>query len=156
MITRCQPLLGTLAEVTVPDEAAAALAPAFGPIAHVHSRMSFHEPSYLAKLLAAMPGQTVAVSRETVAVLSTALDLYDATDGLFDVTIGRQLVRTFEPVQADQRGYCILDDIHVRIGQRVLIGTSRCPSAEISCVSNAGPAPCQCRIRPEQSRQPNL
>lgn len=132
MITRCQPLLGTLVEITVPDEAAAAVAPAFDAIAHVHALMSFHEPaSDLAKLRAAMPGHTVAVNRETVAVLRTALDLYDATNGLFDVTIGRQLVRggflpreglghisRFKGTSAD---IAILDDVHVRIDQRVLI-----------------------------------
>ena len=132
MITRCRPLLGTLVEITVPDEAAAAIGPAFDAIAHVHARMSFHEPaSDLAQLRAAMPGQTVEVDRETVAVLRMALGFFEATNGLFDVTIGRQLVSSrflpkeglghlsrFNGTSAD---IAIVDDTHVRIGQRVLI-----------------------------------
>ncbi|WP_337847896.1 FAD:protein FMN transferase [Sphingomonas sp.] len=132
MITRCRPLLGTLVEITVPDVATAAIAPAFDAIAHVHARMSFHESgSDLGRLRAAMPGEMIAVDRETIAVLRMALAFYEATDGLFDVTIGRQLVSSrflpkdglghlnrFNGTSAD---IAIVDDTQVRIGRRVLI-----------------------------------
>ncbi|MFX6941407.1 FAD:protein FMN transferase, partial [Acinetobacter baumannii] len=80
---------------------------------------------------AALPGHSVAVGRETVAVLRMALALHRATKGLFDVTIGRQLVSSgflprdsvehlgrFRGTSAD---IAIVDDTHVRIGRRVLI-----------------------------------
>lgn len=132
MITRCRPLLGTLVEITVPGDAAAAIAPAFDAIAHVQARMSFHEPaSDLARLRAAQPGQAVVVDRETVAVLRMALAFFEATDGLFDVAIGRQLVGSrflpreglgnlnrFNGTSAD---ISIVDDTHVQIERRVLI-----------------------------------
>lgn len=132
MITRCRPLLGTLVEISVPDGHDAAIAPAFDAIAHVHARMSFHEPtSDLAKLRATQSGQTVEIDRETVVVLRVAVALYEATGGLFDVTIGRQLVASrflpkeglghlgqFNGTGAD---ISVVDDTNVRIDRRVLI-----------------------------------
>lgn len=93
MLTRCRPLLGTFVEVTVPNEAASAVDAAFAAMAHVHARMSFHEEeSDLARLRRALPGTVVKVGRETVDVLQAAGDLYRASGGLFDVTVGRELV----------------------------------------------------------------
>src|SRR5690606_2576418 len=67
---------------------------AFDAIAGVQRRMSFHEEgSDLGRLRRAAPGATVEVAPETVDVLRLALDLYRRSDGLFDVTIGRELVR---------------------------------------------------------------
>lgn len=132
MITRCRPLLGTLVEITVPDEAAAAIASAFDAIAHVHARLSFHEPaSDLARLRDAPAGEIVEVDRETVAVLRMAIAFFGATDGLFDVAVGRALVRNrflprggiihlsrFPGTTAD---IDILDDNHVRCLRGTLI-----------------------------------
>lgn len=94
MITRCRPLLGTLVEITVPDASAHAVDAAFDIIAHIHARMSFHErASDLARLRTARAGETVAVAPETVIVLRQAIAFHDASDGIFDVAVGRALVR---------------------------------------------------------------
>lgn len=94
MLTRCQPLLGTLVEITVPEAAAGAIDGAFATIAHVQARMSFHAgDSDLAMLRIARPGQAVEVAPATIEVLRTALELHRETNGLFDVTVGRELVR---------------------------------------------------------------
>lgn len=132
MITRCRPLLGTFVEITVPQSHALAIDAAFAAMAHVHDRMSFHEPgSDLARLRAAPAGAVVAVDRETVAVLRVARTLYEATDGLFDVAIGRELVRdgflpddgigSLERFEGDGADIAILDEMHVRLRRRVLI-----------------------------------
>ena len=93
MIRRARPWLGTIVEIACDD--LPAIEAGFAAIAHAHARMSFHEAtSDLAALRDATPGSVVAVNAQTVQVLRFALDLYCATDGLFDVTIGRQLVAT--------------------------------------------------------------
>lgn len=94
MLTRCQPLLGTLVEVTVPEASAGALGSAFAAIAQVQAHMSFHAAdSDLALLRNSRPGEAVEVAPETIEVLRIALKLYRETKGLFDVTVGRELVR---------------------------------------------------------------
>lgn len=132
MITRCRPLLGTFVEITVPRDQAEALGAAFEIIRHIHQCMSFHEAgSDLYRLRVANRGETVEVDRETVAVLRMAVALHGATNGLFDVAVGRQLVRSrflprdgvvhlgrFRGTTADIE---IVDDRHVRLAQRVLI-----------------------------------
>lgn len=132
MITRCRPLLGTMVEITIEDHDALAIDAAFAAIGHVHARMSFHEPiSDLARLRAVPAGEVVEVDRETVAVLRIAIAFHDATDGLFDVAVGRALVSTrflprdgitdlnrFPGTTADIE---LLDDRHVRCRQGVLL-----------------------------------
>jgi thiamine biosynthesis lipoprotein len=124
--------LGTFVEITVPEKHEQAAEQAFAAIAHVHNRMSFHESSSdLARLRAAIPGKPVKVDRETVAVLRMASELHLATGGLFDVAVGRTLVRNnflpregvihlnrFAGTTADIE---ILDDDHVCCHRRVLI-----------------------------------
>ena len=132
MITRCRPLLGTMVEITVEDHDFLAIDAAFAAIGHVHARMSFHEPtSDLARLRAVPAGEIVEVDRETVSVLRVAIALHDATHGLFDIAVGRALVRArflprdsttplnhFPGTTADIE---ILGDHHVRCRQRVLL-----------------------------------
>ena len=132
MITRCRPLLGTFVEITVPVGDEAAADHAFAAVEHVHRAMSFQEGgSNLARLRAATPGEVIEVDAETVKVLRLALDLFHATDGLFDVTTGRQLVRAgflprdgivrltaFPGTSADIE---VVDDHHIRLARRVLI-----------------------------------
>jgi thiamine biosynthesis lipoprotein len=129
---RCQPLLGTLVEISVPAESAPALDGAFAAVRRVHRRMSFHEPdSDLARLRAAPARETVEVDPETVAVLRLASDLLAASGGLFDVTVGRALVgsgflprlgiadlRDFPGTMADVE---IVGERHVRCRRRMLI-----------------------------------
>lgn len=95
LLTRCRPLLGTFVEITVSQDEAALVDDAFAAIARVHELMSFHsDDSDLARLRLARPGSAVEVAPETVMVLRSALELHAATAGLFDVTVGRQLVRS--------------------------------------------------------------
>lgn len=132
LLTRCRPFLGTFVEVTVPGEAASAIDAAFAAIAHVQARMSFHEEdSDIARLRRAPPGEAVTVARETVDVLRMAGDLHRASGGLFDVTVGRELVRGgFLPsprgmpctgARGDGGDIEILDEVRVRCMRPVLI-----------------------------------
>lgn len=132
MITRCRPSLGTFVEISLPDGNEQAAEQAFAAIAHVHRRMSFHESgSDLARLRDATPGKQVKVDRETVAVLRMAIELHHATSGLFDVTIGRTLVRSGflprgETIRLDHfpgttRDIEIVDTHHVRCHRPMLI-----------------------------------
>lgn len=132
MITRCQPWLGTLVEITIPSRQSGMIGAAFDIVSHVHRRMSFHEQdSDLARLRSADAGEVVTVDRETISVLRMARAFHDATSGLFDVSIGRALVRgrylpraglahlaRFSGTTADIE---ILDDTHVRCRRRTLI-----------------------------------
>lgn len=132
LVSRCQPLLGTLVEVSVPATAAGSIDAAFATMRHVHRLMSFHEAgSDLARLRQAPAGSVVTVDAETVVVLRLALDLFHRTRGLFDVTIGRELVRSgFLPRAGigDLRNFTgsgkdieIVDDRNVRCHRRMLI-----------------------------------
>ena len=91
VVRRCRPWLGTFVEIAA--DSVDAIEAGFAAIAHVHARMSFHEAgSDLARLRNAAAGDIVAVDCETVAVLRLAARLFQESNGLFDVTIGRQLV----------------------------------------------------------------
>lgn len=91
---RARPWLGTLVEIALPTDEAAGFEVAFDAIARVHRLMSFHEASSdLARLRKTRPGDVATIAPETAEVLSCALDLHIRSDGLFDVTVGRRLVR---------------------------------------------------------------
>ncbi|MDE2623678.1 MAG: FAD:protein FMN transferase [Betaproteobacteria bacterium] len=129
---RCQPLLGTLVEVSVPAASAAAVDAAFAAIRHVHQHMSFHEQdSDLWRLRVQPAGASVAVDPQTVDVLRLARELHSTSGGLFDVTVGRELVgsgflpragiadlRDFPGGMADLE---IVDEEHVRCQRPMLI-----------------------------------
>lgn len=132
LTTRCRPLLGTFVEITVPESFGIAIDAAFAAIAHIHDRMSFHEPtSDLSTLRRAVPGQTVTVDRETVAVLRMAIALYDATDGLFDVAVAPRLVQSgflpkdgigrLEEFDGTAADIVIEDDAHIHLKRRILL-----------------------------------
>jgi thiamine biosynthesis lipoprotein len=82
-------------------------------------------------LRAATPGEVVAVSTDTVAVLRSAVEFHEATDGLFDVAVGRALVAAGFLPRADNRHLArmtgitadinIVDDTHVRCRKPMLI-----------------------------------
>jgi FAD:protein FMN transferase len=132
LVRRARPLLGTIVEVAVDPGHSDAIDLAFDAIRHVHNRMSFHEESSdLAALRSAPAGSLVPVDVHTVAVLRIAQDLHRASGGLFDVSIGRQLVKTrflprlgiphlgrFTGGAADIE---IVDDRHVRCHRPMLI-----------------------------------
>jgi len=132
MITRCRPLLGTFVEITAPAEARMAIDAAFAAVQHVHDRMSFHdERSDLAHLRHAEPGEIVEVDPETVSVLKLAVALHDATHGLFEVGVGRELVRSgFLPrngivrlsrFSGDTSDIAIVDGTHLHCLRPILI-----------------------------------
>lgn len=132
LVRRAQPWLGTIVEIAVPKTSVDMVDAGFAAIRHIHERMSFHSAtSDLARLRSAAVGQTVAVDPLTVDVLAIAADLHKATDGLFDVAIGRALVRdgflpgefigTFEAFDGKATDIVLLDTQHVRCDRRVLI-----------------------------------
>ncbi len=93
-----RPLLGTVVSIRVTTEASesfahSAIDAAFDAVAHVHARISFHEPdSDLSRLHGAHAGTWVNVDPHTAIVLRTALDLSARSDGAFDATVGGDLV----------------------------------------------------------------
>jgi thiamine biosynthesis lipoprotein len=92
-LRRARPLLGTLVEIGAvaadPARAAAAIGAAFDRIAAIHSRLSrFDDASEIGRFNAAPAGACIAVGAETRAVLAAALALRDASEGLFDVSLG--------------------------------------------------------------------
>lgn len=91
-LRRARPLLGTLVEIGVPQEAAAedALQAAFTAVRRVQACMSRFEPdSDIARFAALLSGASMEVEYETAVVLQTAWALQQASGGLFDITLGR-------------------------------------------------------------------
>lgn len=129
---RARPWLGTIVEIAVPHEHEDAIEAGFAAIERIHRLMSFHEEtSDLSAIRAAQPGQVVRLAPETVAVLRIAADLHAASNGLFNVAVGRQLVRTrflprmdivhlsrFNGGPSDME---ILDDCHIRLRRCTLV-----------------------------------
>ncbi len=132
LIRRAQPWFGTIVEIAVPKESADAIEAGFAAIRHVHARMSYHDAgSDLEKLRLAPIGSNVAVDPETICVLRVARDLYDETNGLFDVTVARHLVAAgFLPARGvhkrdaltgSARDIEIVDDTQLRCHAPLLI-----------------------------------
>lgn len=127
---RCRPWLGTYVEIETEGDASV-IDVGFDAIAEVHRRMSFHEPtSDLALMRDTTAGEIIQVSRLTVEVLEIALDLFRASGGVFDVSIGRELVRDgFLPKSRigwkNATGHLtdleILDECSVRLHRPLLI-----------------------------------
>ncbi len=88
-LRRARPLLGTIVEVGVPAGQDAALAAAFEAMAHAQACMSIHVPdSDLSRAHRAKAGEPVRLAAVTATVLEMAAQLYQQTDGLFDVALG--------------------------------------------------------------------
>ena len=132
LVRRARPWLGTIVEIGAPAEHESAIEAGFAEIARIHRLMSFHEAnSDLAKFREAKAGELVEVDADTVTVLRIAADLHQSTGGLFNIAIGRQLVRArFLPrmgadhlaqYNGDASHIEIMDDSHVRLHRRVLI-----------------------------------
>ena len=130
MIRRARPWLGTIVEIAA--DKLAAVEAGFAAIALAQARMSFHDPaSDLARLRDAAIGRAVAVDPETVAVFRLAAWLHKASGGLFDVTIGRQLVaagflprmtaNSLTSYTGTARDIDIVDNRHVRCLRPMLI-----------------------------------
>lgn len=107
-IRRAQVWLGTLVEVALPSAAASEprFAAAFAAIAHVHRKMSAHDPaSDLARIARYAHRRAVRVDPETYAVLELAKILAGETRGAFDVTVAPVLARNgLLPARAAGRG----------------------------------------------------
>jgi FAD:protein FMN transferase len=79
----------------------------------------------------AQPNEVVELAPETVVVLRIAADLYTASGGLFNIAVGRQLIRTrFLPrmntihlnrFNGSMNDIEIIDERHVRFARRTLI-----------------------------------
>lgn len=97
-VERARPILGTTVSIRVlgmdAPLAHGAIDKAFAEIERVHALMSFHEPSSdLSRLHGAPPGQWVTVDAMTLEVLAESSRLAEQSEGVFDVTVGGQLVR---------------------------------------------------------------
>lgn len=96
-ISRARPLLGTLVAIRVeglPEtQAHPAIEEAFEEIAAIERLMSFHRPdSDLTRFNHAAAGETVTLDPRTVEVFACALELARESRGIFDVTVGAELV----------------------------------------------------------------
>lgn len=91
-LRRARPLLGTLVEIGVPDQAvgAEAVQAAFDAVLRVQACMSRFEPGSDVVRFARLPmGGELTVAAETAEVLQAAQALQQASGGLFDITQGR-------------------------------------------------------------------
>jgi thiamine biosynthesis lipoprotein len=92
-IRRCRPLLGTLVDVACngsPDT----INCAFGVMEKVHRLMSFHDPtSDVVRINRDASREPVKIHPWTWHVLKYAKELSSNSDGVFDITVGRELVK---------------------------------------------------------------
>jgi thiamine biosynthesis lipoprotein len=89
-LRRARPLLGTLVEIGLDATApASAIDAAFAAIADVQACLSrFDVDSDIARFHARLVGESLVLRPHSVAVLTAARALHEATDGLFDVSLG--------------------------------------------------------------------
>jgi FAD:protein FMN transferase len=97
-IERAKPVLGAIVRIRVSGlarpEAFAAIDGAFRIVEEIHALMSFQSPGgELSRLNREAHRSPVETSAHTRAVLSKALEIADASDGLFDPTVAPSLVR---------------------------------------------------------------
>jgi thiamine biosynthesis lipoprotein len=97
-LRRARPLLGTLVEITATGDSQAGIMSAidagFGAIGRIEALMSFHDRhSQLSHLNRLAHRTALRVHRCTWDVLRCAQRISRATDGLFDISIGHELVR---------------------------------------------------------------
>ena len=105
VIERARPLLGTVAAIRARWKGSAhagAVDRAFAAIADVQARMSaFSETSDLGRLHAAPIGQVVPLDPRTRHVMAFALDLAEASHGVFDIALGGEAaVQGTYPIRA--------------------------------------------------------
>jgi FAD:protein FMN transferase len=97
-VRRCRPLLGALVEIQAFGTNAAklvdAVEAAFLTIAHVQRLMSFHDPeSDVSRMNRDACYKLVRVHPWSWCVLTSAQEFSRDTDGIFDITMARQLVK---------------------------------------------------------------
>ena len=112
-VARAQVWLGTLVAIALPalDATDARFAAAFAAIAHVHRKMSAHDPtSDLAQIAKEAHLRAVVVDRQTCSVLKLALTLSRETRGAFDVSVPASGERDRAPPRKTQsRAVCDVD-----------------------------------------------
>ena len=98
-ITRCKPLLGTFVEILISGDCGREVLLeysecAYGIIQDIHNKMSFHsKESELSKINKCAFKGPVKISKELSDVLRTGAKYSELSNGLFDMTVGYQLVR---------------------------------------------------------------
>ncbi|HLH11010.1 MAG TPA: FAD:protein FMN transferase [Methylovirgula sp.] len=103
-LRRARPLLGTIVSIRIDglkeDEANRVAERGFAEIAGIHALMSFHEfESDVSRLNREANTTAIAVDRRTFEVIRTAIEIADASGGVFDPTIAPDLVaRGFLPI----------------------------------------------------------
>jgi thiamine biosynthesis lipoprotein len=99
---RCKPLLGTYVEISIdeedcnspPIEINEAIDCAFAAIELVQQLMGFHDPkSELTQINTRGHLETIHIHEWTFQVLSTAQDLFESSQGIFDCSVGSKLVQ---------------------------------------------------------------
>ena len=98
-VQRAQPWLGTLVDIAArgvsADAVHTAIGHAFTRIRDIQTRMSWHDPdSELSRINHAAHRDWIDISPDLAAVLRTALDLANRSDGLFDPTVAPLLCET--------------------------------------------------------------
>ena len=98
VVERARPLLGTYVAIRVrglPEARAhRAIDAAFEAAAAIHRRMSFHDPaSDVGQLNRVAAQRPVAVHPDTYAVLRCSLEIAAISQGAFDITVARELVK---------------------------------------------------------------
>ncbi len=93
VVRRARPLLGTIVEVgligAADESAGVAIASAFACIASIEARLSrFACGSEIFRFNAASAGERIEVGEDARLVLGAAEELHDASEGLFDVSLG--------------------------------------------------------------------
>lgn len=93
-VRRMRPQLGTFVEIgcDVQGDAQAALDAAFEAIAQIERRLSFHDPDSELSRLNAARGALVRLSAQSRRVLAAAVGFTRASAGLFNCTVGGELV----------------------------------------------------------------
>ena len=128
-IRRCRPLLGTLVDVAcqAPSED---VDRAFAAIEKVHRLMSFHNPaSDVARMNGHASHGPVKVHPWTWRVLKCAQEFSSKSDGVFDITMARQLVKWDYLPKADVRvcsggswrDIVFEDECNIRFRRRVIV-----------------------------------
>ena len=93
---RQRPLLGTFVEIGVlmhGAQAHAAIEAGFDTVAAIERLLSFHNPRSELSRLNATPGVELRLSPDSLRVLRLAMAMMRASAGLFDCTVGGELVR---------------------------------------------------------------
>ena len=97
--TRCKPLLGTFVEILISGDCGREVLLeysecAYGIIQDIHDKMSFHsKESELSKINKCAFKGPVKISKELSDVLKTGAKYSELSNGLFDMTVGYQLVQ---------------------------------------------------------------